>query len=90
MADLAHAQATTFASPRAQYRLSLPDLATYTILILGAGIMLLPFLWMLATSLKTAGATFVMPPQLIPDPVTPPRSSPSCSTRCSCRSAPPR
>lgn len=49
---------------------SLPDLATYAILILGAVIMLLPFAWMLSTSLKTRGATFATPPQWIPDPVT--------------------
>jgi multiple sugar transport system permease protein len=70
MADLAHAPAMTLSASRAKPRLSLADVATYAILILGAGIMLLPFAWMLATSLKIPGATFVMPPQLIPDPVT--------------------
>lgn len=51
-------------------RLRLPDLLTYAILILGAVIMLLPFAWMVSTSLKTAGATFVTPPQWLPDPAT--------------------
>jgi multiple sugar transport system permease protein len=46
------------------------DIATYAILILGAVIMLLPFAWMVSTSLKTAGATFVTPPQWLPDPAT--------------------
>ena len=36
------------------------------ILLLGAVVMLLPFAWMISTSLKTSGATFVMPPQFIP------------------------
>lgn len=70
MAELAHAPAMALGATRIKPRLAVADLATYAILILGAGIMLLPFAWMLATSLKTAGATFVMPPQLIPDPVT--------------------
>ena len=70
MADLAHAPVMALAPARTKPRLGLADLATYAILILGAGIMLLPFAWMLATSLKIPGATFVMPPQFIPDPVT--------------------
>jgi multiple sugar transport system permease protein len=42
------------------------DYATWAVLGLGAVAMLLPFAWMLSTSLKTGDATFVMPPQLIP------------------------
>ena len=42
------------------------DYATYAVLGLGAILMLLPFVWMVSTSLKTGGATFVTPPQLIP------------------------
>ena len=38
----------------------------YTVLILGAIAMLLPFLWMISTSLKNQGATMVFPPQFIP------------------------
>ena len=41
-------------------------LAHWTILLLGAVVLLLPFAWMISTSFKTAGATFVMPPQFIP------------------------
>jgi multiple sugar transport system permease protein len=42
------------------------DYAVYAVLALGAVIMLLPFVWMVSTSLKTGEATFVMPPQIIP------------------------
>jgi multiple sugar transport system permease protein len=42
------------------------DAAVYAILLLGTLIMLLPFVWMVSTSLKTGEATFVTPPQLIP------------------------
>jgi multiple sugar transport system permease protein len=42
------------------------DYATWAVLGLGAVAMLLPFAWMLSTSLKTGDATFVMPPQLVP------------------------
>lgn len=39
------------------------EIIKYIILIAGAVIMLLPFLWMVSTSLKDSGATMVMPPQ---------------------------
>jgi multiple sugar transport system permease protein len=42
------------------------DYAVYAVLVLGAIVMLLPFVWMISTSLKTGEATFVTPPQLIP------------------------
>ena len=42
------------------------DYATWAVLGFGAVAMLLPFVWMVSTSLKTGEATFVMPPQLIP------------------------
>ena len=48
--------------PRATWR----GVAHGAILLLGAVVMLLPFAWMISTSLKTSGATFVMPPQFIP------------------------
>lgn len=40
--------------------------AFYLLLIIGAIIMLIPFLWMLSTSLKNEGATMVLPPEFIP------------------------
>ncbi|MCI1985727.1 MAG: carbohydrate ABC transporter permease [Lactobacillus sp.] len=45
--------------------LILGKIIKYVILVVGAIIMLLPFLWMLSTSLKNEGATMVMPPQFI-------------------------
>lgn len=42
------------------------DIATYALLAAGTLIMLLPFAWMVSTSLKTGEATFVTPPQLVP------------------------
>ncbi|NHM33622.1 carbohydrate ABC transporter permease [Neobacillus terrae] len=39
----------------------------YLVLVLGAVIMIIPFVWMISTSLKTTGATMVLPPKLIPD-----------------------
>ncbi len=41
----------------------------YTILILGALVMIIPFIWMISTSLKTSGATMVLPPQIIPEEI---------------------
>ncbi|RYE10958.1 MAG: carbohydrate ABC transporter permease [Hyphomicrobiales bacterium] len=46
------------------------DYATYALLLLGATAMLLPFAWMLSTSLKSGQAIFVMPPQLVPEEPT--------------------
>ena len=54
--------------PRPRLRLS--DLATYVLLAAGAVVMLLPFAWTVSTSLKTPGATFVTPPELLPAPAT--------------------
>ncbi|WLD95451.1 carbohydrate ABC transporter permease [Alkalihalobacillus sp. AL-G] len=41
----------------------------YFVIILGALVMIVPFVWMVSTSLKTSGATMVLPPQIIPDHV---------------------
>ncbi|HRL10407.1 MAG TPA: carbohydrate ABC transporter permease [Aggregatilineales bacterium] len=41
----------------------------YGVLIIGAITMLLPFFWMLSTSLKPERGVFTMPPQWIPDPL---------------------
>lgn len=43
--------------------------AAYAILIVGSVVMLLPFLWMLSTSLKPERGIFTMPPQWIPNPL---------------------
>lgn len=44
-------------------------LLTYAIILAGAALLLLPFLWMLSTSLKPDRQVFVYPPEWIPDPV---------------------
>lgn len=41
----------------------------YALLLIGAAIILIPFFWMVSTSLKTEEQLFVWPPQWIPDPV---------------------
>jgi len=45
-------------------------LVIHVVLILGAGFMLLPMLWMLATSFKVPGEIAVWPPHLLPDAPT--------------------
>jgi len=42
--------------------------ATYTILAIGAFFLLIPFAWMVSTSLKEPGDVLKFPPQWIPDP----------------------
>ena len=42
---------------------------TYAILILGGITMIMPFLWMISTSLKEPQAIYAFPPKWIPDPV---------------------
>lgn len=49
---------------------SLKSVILYLLLILSAAVMIIPFLWMLSTSLKTAQYTLSLPPQLIPQPAT--------------------
>ena len=46
------------------------DVLCYMVLIFGSIMMIVPFAWMVSTSLKTAEATFIMPPQWIPDHIT--------------------
>jgi multiple sugar transport system permease protein len=45
------------------------DLAALAVLLAGTCVMIFPFLWMLSTSLKERRAVFLMPPQIIPDPM---------------------
>ena len=42
---------------------------SHTILIFGALVMIIPFIWMLSTSFKAPGKTFVYPPEWIPRPL---------------------
>ncbi|MBN1563880.1 MAG: carbohydrate ABC transporter permease [Anaerolineae bacterium] len=41
----------------------------YTLLIIGGMLILIPFFWMVSTSLKTEDQLFIFPPRWIPDPV---------------------
>jgi multiple sugar transport system permease protein len=43
--------------------------SVYTALLLGLAIVLVPLYWMVTTSLKTGTALFLLPPQLVPDPI---------------------
>lgn len=45
------------------------SVATHCLLIVGSMAMLLPFAWMLSTSLKRQGDVFAFPPVWIPDPI---------------------
>ncbi len=42
---------------------------TYLVLLLGGASMIIPFLWMISTSLKEAQAIYTFPPKWIPDPI---------------------
>ena len=44
-------------------------IVAFTLMFLGALTMVLPFLWMLSTSLKESNLVFDFPPQWIPDPI---------------------
>lgn len=46
------------------------QIGLYLLLFIGAAIMLVPFLWMLSTSLKTGQYVLTMPPQFFPKPLT--------------------
>lgn len=54
---------------RQRWSLLLRGMLTYLVLVAGAVVMLLPFAWMLSTSLKTPADIFVYPPQWLPNPV---------------------
>jgi multiple sugar transport system permease protein len=49
-------------------RQTVSKIISHTILIIGAFIMIVPFIWMLSTSFKAPGRTFVYPPEWIPRP----------------------
>jgi multiple sugar transport system permease protein len=56
-------QARLYAGRRRAWPLAL---LRYTFLLVGAATMIVPFLWMLTTSLKAPGAVLVVPPEIIP------------------------
>src|SRR5678816_1713539 len=45
------------------------DFITYILLGLGAALVLVPFWWMVKTSLTAETRLFVFPPQIFPDPI---------------------
>ncbi|MBV9787598.1 MAG: carbohydrate ABC transporter permease, partial [Chloroflexi bacterium] len=45
------------------------DMLAYAGLLVGLAFVLIPLYWMIATSLKTSSALFLLPPQIIPEPV---------------------
>lgn len=47
-------------------KISLITVLKYLVIILGCVIMVMPFLWMVSTSLKERGATMVFPPEFLP------------------------
>ncbi len=49
---------------------SIGTVVTYIVLITGALVLMLPFIWMLSSSLKPQGEILVYPPQLIPENLT--------------------
>jgi multiple sugar transport system permease protein len=48
---------------------SLGTVLLHLVLLLGAATMILPFVWMVGTSLKDFSQVFILPPKWIPDPV---------------------
>ncbi|MDZ4654985.1 MAG: carbohydrate ABC transporter permease [Coriobacteriia bacterium] len=57
----------TLASTRKRHRLAM--ISTYVAIGIGCVFMLMPFLWMLSTSLKQPGQVFAYPIEWLPDPV---------------------
>src|SRR5436190_6767448 len=45
------------------------DILSYLLLALGAAVVLVPFGWMIATSLTARDQLFIYPPRVIPDPI---------------------
>jgi ABC-type glycerol-3-phosphate transport system permease component len=52
-----------------RFRTLVGNTLVYLVLFAGAFVLMIPFAWMLSTSLKEAGAVFNWPPEWIPDPV---------------------
>lgn len=61
-----NARAIALAPARRSRRPSIARAVAFTLLAAGAVVMLVPFLWMLSTSLKPSSAVLAMPPQLLP------------------------
>jgi multiple sugar transport system permease protein len=57
------------AATTAHKRFAWQRIALHAFLVLASAVMLLPFLWMVSTSLKDAPQVFTYPPTWIPDPI---------------------
>ena len=56
--------------PRRQIGSIVQTTLRYVLLAIGGAVMIIPFLWMLTTSLKTPGAALTVPPEIIPSQPT--------------------
>ena len=54
---------------RRSRRRLLPKVFFSLLLIAGSVVFIMPFVWMLSTSLKQSGGVFMYPPQWIPEPI---------------------
>ena len=61
--------ATTLARPRPARQFPWTTILIYVALVIGAFFMLMPFVYMISTSLKPANQVFLFPPRWIPNPV---------------------
>ena len=59
----------TIAKIRKKRKVNWGKVILFVIMVMASLIMLLPFLWMLSTSLKRPGDVFTYPPQWIPNPI---------------------
>lgn len=57
-------------SPTARRRVRVGTALRYVVLVVSGATMIVPFLWMLATSLKAPGTTLSVPPEIVPRSVT--------------------
>jgi len=66
MRSLSQPLAIARSTPKLRQRAVLITLLRYLVLCAGGLLMIIPFLWMLSTSLKPTGVALSMPPQIIP------------------------
>jgi len=66
MRSLAHPLTRVRSAPKLRRRAVLITLLRYLVLCVGGLLMIIPFLWMISTSLKPTGVALSMPPQIIP------------------------
>lgn len=73
-ADMIHASGTAglpmLGTGRKTLRRAVKSLLLYVVIVAMAAVTLVPFLWMLSTSLKTREQLYAFPPEWIPDPLT--------------------